>query len=412
MFSNWLAALKSNRASVAVQTALVLVALIGMVALGTEMVFLLYKHRQMQSAADAAATGAVTAMLAGAPSDFRTEALAIAANAGFTDGADGVTVAINNPPAIGPYTDDDGAVEVIVSQPQTLGLVNLFRSGIFNVGARSVAKADIAASYCVLALDSSASAALEVRNNASVVNPNCGVAVNSASATALKLDNNAGIYGAIRVHGGTTLANGAYVNSKTLQTYAAVTSDPYAARTIQTPPACTSQSGTVGNSATKNYTPGHFCNGWSFGNSAIINLAAGAYYIDTKLQLGNNNVITGTGGVTLIINGNYGINISNGAHLTLTAPASGPYSGIAVMGGRTATRTVSQVFSNNASINVFGAIYFPNQIIDFQNNGATGVGRCTEVIGRIVYISNNVALDNQCSGGVLPIASSKSQLVQ
>lgn len=408
MFSNWIAALKSNRASVAVQTGLVLIALIGMVALGTEMVFLLYKHRQMQSAADASATGAVTAILAGAPSDFHTEALAIAANAGFTNGVDGVVVDAT----LVDLPDGNNGVQVIISQPQTLGLVNLFRSGIFDVGARAVAEADVAASYCILALDPSASAALEIRNNAQVVNPNCGVAVNSGSGSALKLDNNSNIYGPVHVHGGITLGNGAYVNPRTTQTSAAAIPDPYADRSIQTPPACTSQSGTVGNNATKNYTPGHFCSGWTFGNGAIINLAAGAYYIDTKLQLGNNNVITGTGGVTLVINGNYGISISNGAHLTLTAPSSGPYSGIAIMGGRTATSTVTQLFSNNASINVFGAIYFPNQIIDFQNNGATGTGRCTEVIGRIVYVSNNVALDDQCSGGVLPIESSKSRLIQ
>jgi hypothetical protein len=408
MFSNWLAALKSNRASVAVQTGLVLIALIGMVALGTEMVFLLYKHRQMQYAADAAATGAVAAILAGTPSDFHTEALAIAANAGFTDGVDGVSVTAT----IVDLPDGGSGVQVIVAQPQTLGLVNLFRSGIFDVGARAVAKADIAASYCILALDPSASGALQIRNNAKVVNPDCGVAVNSSSASALQLNNNSAIYGPVHVHGGVTLANGATVNQNVLQTNAAAIDDPYADRSIQTPPACTSQSGTVGNSATKNYLPGHFCSGWNFGNGAIVNLAAGSYYIDAKLQLGNNNVITGTGGVTLIINGNYAVNISNGAHLTLTAPSSGPYSGIAIMGGRTATSTVSHVFSNNASINVFGAIYFPNQIIDFQNNGATGNGRCTEVIGRIVYVSNNVALDDQCSGGVLPIESSKSRLIQ
>lgn len=411
MFSNWLAALKSNRASVAVQTGLVLIALIGMVALGTEMVFLLYKHRQMQSAADAAATAAVTAVLTGVPSDFRTEALAITARAGFTDGVDGVTVEAN-PPSAGPYADDSNAIEVVISQPQALGLVNLFRSGIFVVSARAVATADMAAAYCILSLDPSASGAFQIRNNAEVVNPDCGVAVNSSSATALVLNNNASIYGPVRVHGGITLGNGASVNQSTLQTHAPAIDDPYADRTIQTPPACTGQSGTVANNATANFTPGHFCSGWNFGNGAIVNLAAGAYYIDTKLQLGNNNVITGTGGVTLIINGNYAIMISNGARLTLTAPSSGPYSGIAIMGGRTATSTVSHVFSNNASINVYGAIYFPNQIIDFQNNGATGEGRCTEVIGRIVYVSNNVALDNQCTGGVLPIESSKSRLVQ
>ncbi len=44
-----------NDGSVAIQLALLLVVVIGMAALGVEITFLLFKHRQMQSAADAAA---------------------------------------------------------------------------------------------------------------------------------------------------------------------------------------------------------------------------------------------------------------------------------------------------------------------------------------------------------------------
>jgi len=42
--------LRSERGSVAIQIGLVLSGLIGMSALGTEITFLTYKHRQMQSA--------------------------------------------------------------------------------------------------------------------------------------------------------------------------------------------------------------------------------------------------------------------------------------------------------------------------------------------------------------------------
>jgi len=49
-----------RRGAVAIQVALMLTAIVGVSALGTEITFLLYKHRQMQSAADSAALGAAT----------------------------------------------------------------------------------------------------------------------------------------------------------------------------------------------------------------------------------------------------------------------------------------------------------------------------------------------------------------
>jgi hypothetical protein len=413
MFSNWFSALRSNRASVAIQTALVLIALIGMVALGTEMVYLLYKHRQMQSAADAAALGAVTAMMTGNPSDFRTEALAISANAGFTDGTDGVIVTINNPPVLGAYAGNDAAVEVIVSQPQTLGLANLFRSGVFDVGARAVAMAENAAEYCILALDPTASGALNISNNGVVANPVCGVAVNSSSASALKLSNNAVVNGPVNVHGGISLSNNAQLNGTPINQHAALTANPYADRTVQTPPACTAQSGSGGNNATINLTAGHFCSGWNFSNNVTLNLAAGIYYIDQILNIGNNAIVNGTGGVTLVINGNYAINITNNTHLTLTAPTTGPYAGLAMFASPTATSSITQTFSNNAVIRIIGAIYMPNQIIDYQNNSGTNATRCTQIVGRMVYVSNNVTLNNNCTyTGTSPIGSSTSRLVQ
>lgn len=412
MFENWLRSLRSTRGSVAIQIGLMLVILMGMVALGTEIVYVLYKHREMQSAADAAALGAATALMTGSPSDFHTEAYAITATDGYTNGVKNVTVTIHNPPATGPYAGNNKAIEAIVSQPQTLGMISIFRSGVFDVGAHAVALIESSASYCILALDPSASAAVRVRNNAVVVNPNCGVAIDSSNASALWLDNNASINGPVHDHGGVYTDINGHLYGSPVETYSSVIADPYAARTMQTPPSCTSQSGTVANNATKNFSPGHFCSGWTFGNGVTINLAAGAYYIDTKLVLGNNNVIIGTGGVTLIINGDFAVNIANGAHLTLTAPSSGAYAGIAMFGRRNGLSTVTHIFSNNAVINIFGAVYFPNQIVDFQNNGAIGTGKCTQIIGRIVYILNNVALDNHCSGGVLPIGSDAARLVQ
>ncbi len=57
----------ARRGSVAIIMAITLPVALGTLALGSEIAFLLYKQRQMQSAADAAAFGGATAVQTGHP---------------------------------------------------------------------------------------------------------------------------------------------------------------------------------------------------------------------------------------------------------------------------------------------------------------------------------------------------------
>ena len=395
------ALLRGESGVVAIQVALLLSIVIGFVALGSEIVSLLYKQRQMQSAADSAALGSATALMTGYPSNYALEADAIASTAGFTAGVGGVTITVNHPPASGSFAGSSSAVEVVVYQPQTLYLASLFGPASYSVHARAVATEGSNGIYCVLALDPSASGALTVVNNGVVSNPNCGVAVNSSSGSALVVTNNGAVNGPVTVHGGWSLSNNARLNGSPLKNYAPVTADPYAGVTTQAASSCTSQSGTVKGNATANLNPGHFCSGWSFSNNATVNLAPGAYYIDSQLSITNNTVLTGTS-VTLIVNGTYAINVGNNANVTLTAPTTGAYAGIAILGPRNGSASTTQAFGNNTSLKVTGAIYFPSQAIALGNNTATGTG-CAEVIGRTVTVTNNAYLDNHCAGtGVKP----------
>ena len=60
---------------------------------------------------------------------------------------------------------------------------------------------------------------------------------------------------------------------------------------------------------------------------------------------------------------------------------------------------MQHTFANNTVLNLTGAVYFPNQIVNFNNNGTTAPsGGCTQVIGRRVTIANNVTLRANCNG--------------
>ena len=405
--------LRSERGSVAIQVGVAMIAIIGMVSLGIEIGYLLLKHREMQSAADSAAMSGATALGLGTPYDFRMESRAVASASGFTDGVADVTVTVNSPPLSGPNAGDPYGVEVVIRQPQTLNLIQLYRSGLFDVGARAVALTQPGFMYCILALDPTASQSIIVQNNAVVTNPLCGVATNSSSSSALLLSNNAAIDGPVSVHGDWSLSNNAKLNGRPNINHAATIADPYAGVALEPAPACTAQSGQVPGATPVTLNPGHFCNGFDFGNNATVNLTSGIYYIDAQFKMMNDVTLNGTGGVTLIVTGDYALDIGNNARINLVASTNGPYAGIAIFGNRDGTESLTHTFSNNTQLDVQGVIYFPNQIVDFQNNGVTGSSHCTQVVARIVRIDNNVNLDNDCAGmGVKPIGGGLSQLVE
>jgi hypothetical protein len=403
--------LTSGEGSVAVQIAVGLMAVIGTLGLGTESTFLLFKHRQMQSVSDSAALSGAMALSQAFPRDPQSEARAVAARLGYVHGVNQVAVTVNVPPANGAQAGNPDAVEVIVSQPQDLAMMRLFGNDSANVGTRSVALRNETGRFCILALDLLAPSAMFVSNNAVVSTPSCGVAVNSDNVLALVMNNNAAINGPLTTRGSWSLANNAELNGSPLIQHGPLIADPYAGVQLQSAPACTGQSGSGSNNITRDLTPGHFCSGWDFKNNVTLNLAPGTYFVDSKMEIKNNVIVNGTG-VTLVVNGNYAIDINNNAVLNISAPANGNYAGIAFFGRRDGTSTVLQKFSNNTVMNIQGAVYFPNQILEFDNNGATTAEGCTHVIGRMVRTMNNVELKNDCEDtGVKPI-SPPAQLVE
>ena len=105
-----------ERGSVALMIGLALPVMIAMIALGTEITFLLFKQRQLQAAADASALGGATALQSGHPA-LAVEARGIAGYLGFIGGAaDGTTVVVNNPPASGPQQGSSSAASSLANR--------------------------------------------------------------------------------------------------------------------------------------------------------------------------------------------------------------------------------------------------------------------------------------------------------
>src|SRR5206468_6871421 len=133
-------------------TALMAPMLLGLVGLGTENGVWLYTHQTAQSAADAAAFSAAQSYsvngagigAGGDNSNLAKEANAIAANYGFVNGKDGVSVTLNRAPKSGNYTTAPNAVEVIITQVQPRLFSALWNNKNVTITARAVALGDAA----------------------------------------------------------------------------------------------------------------------------------------------------------------------------------------------------------------------------------------------------------------------------
>ena len=323
--------LQAKDGAVAIQMALTMTVLLGMAGLATDIGFALYKHRQMQSAADAAAFSAAIAKSTNHPA-ITTEAYGVAAQVGFVNGANNVTVTVNNPPVSPPATAADAAnasaVQVIIQQPQTLPLVSLLYSGTFNVAAQAVASPG-AGGACAWQLTGSANPGVSIGNGATVNLIQCGLTVCSTASSgskalsisggaALNIKNNSGNFSSsypVSVAGGASITNGATINgvSNTCQSPtckqnqgACVNADPYAGVTMPTMPGGCSLgiAKSYGYSATlQTINPGVWCNGVSFGSSAQIKLNPGVYYVNGgNFNVGGAVTMTGTG-VTIVLTG-------------------------------------------------------------------------------------------------------------
>lgn len=410
---------RSRRGSVAIIMAITLPVAIGMLALGSEIAFLLYKQRQMQSAADAAALGGATAVQAGHPAPA-VEARGTTGFLGFVNGADGVTVAVNKPPLSGALAGNNSAVEVIITQPQTLSLVSLFGSGLFSVSARAVATIGTGTS-CVLQLDSTASPGVTIDNGAVANLTACGLAVDSTSQKALLMAGGAQLNATtVSVVGRASITNGAAINpSSALKTSQANVPDPYASVAMPSlPPTClfTSKSYGHSNSGLQTISPGRYCNGISFTNDAKVKMDSGVYWVDRgTFYVTGAAVLNGTG-VTIVLTKSTGSSyakakIDNGATVTLSAPTTGATAGIVFFGDRGAPKTNTIDFGGGSQININGALYFPTQKVLFQN-GINNPSGCTQLVVGTLQMIGGSKFQNNCPAGVNAIGASKSVLAE
>jgi hypothetical protein len=349
---------------------------------------------RMQTAADAAAVGAVQERRQNGSAHLVDAARADAALNGFTDGQNSVVVTVNTPPATGYYTADATAVEVLISQ----SVGTLFMSAIgftsVNVSARSVARQG-SGSNCIYALDPAASGAFTIQGGA-YLTVSCGIMVASNNASALVTLGGAHLTAAsINVAGGYQ-AGGGVVVTPAPTTHVTPERDPLS---YLTPPAvgpCSQTGWKATNASVKAITPGVFCGGITINGSSTVTMSPGTYILlGGGLDVTNGGKLSGAG-VTFYVTSDAShpyspVNLAGGTTLQLSAPTTGPYAGILFYQDPAIASPPASSFSNGTTVTFDGALYFPTSAVNYQGGSSVNY---TIVVAKTLNFSNGTTVNS------------------
>ena len=286
-------------------------ALVGMVALAAEAGVWQLQLRTSQTAADLAALSAASAIERSL--DIVAVARDTASRNGFTSGSDGgrTTVTIARPPTSGAFAGNSDAVEIVVSQTQTLGMARLVLGAPPVVRSRAVAVNTVDVDACILALGGG----LSLGGNSTTNARRCALAANSTQY-------GINVFGSARVRASdlittgncTGCTSGDVWTDDTRTARPAISAnrpnpirDPFEPlqRWRPSPPNCPAAPVQfTRRTATISASDGAICNNLSVGPNETLNLNPGIYFFnDASLDI-RGTVNTGSGGVTIVLTGN------------------------------------------------------------------------------------------------------------
>ncbi len=353
-----------------------LVALMGMIGVVTDFSFMQHQRNMMQTAADSAAMAGSQELSYG---DMAAAGKADAARNGYTDGTSSVTVTINNPPSSGPYAANSAYVEAIVSKPEPTYFMRALGVGTLTVSARAVAY-EGSGPNCIYVLNPSAPSAFSANGNVDV-NSSCGLLVDSSSSTGLSVVGNVQITApSIGVTGGYSSGGNSSL-TPTPKTGVIPASDPLSNLQAPTVGSCAHTNFSLNGNSGSSGSPyqlyaGTYCGGISVNGNAVLHFNAGTYVLaGGGMSISSNTTMSGTGVTfynTTGTGGYGGISFGGNSTVNLSAPTSGPLTGILFFQDRSIpTSGAASTFTGNSSSTFDGAIYFPTTSLSFHGNSSS-----------------------------------------
>jgi hypothetical protein len=330
-----------------------------------------YRHR-IQTAADAAAIAGAREVRRNktiSAADLQTFVNRAAAENGFTNGSNGISITVHHAPTPGSFAGNSRYVEVIISRAVPTYFMGMFGRTEVDVGIRSVAGAG-ASGGCLVALSGTEGKAFQTSGSGINVDfQGCSVAVNSTATDAFFISSS----GTVSANGIDVVGGASYRGANvtpTPSTNATPMSDPLSDLAEPTPGVCTpAKTDYRLNSGTAVLSPGTYC-GEIIIQNATVSFSPGLYILkDGALNIKGSSVITGTG-VTFFTVGttSKATSLSSSSSVTLSAPTTGPYAGI-LFADRLNDPGLANTFSAGTMV-LNGVVYYPHQHVEWKGGGA------------------------------------------
>ncbi len=418
---------EDRRGAVAIVFGLLVVPFLALAGLAVDMGLVLSTQAQMRGTADAAALAA--ASLASDSSAAATRALAIAEL--NMPSADHGTILASGDVIVGNWDEDSrtftsggtpaNAARVTVRKTTSNGNPqDLTFGGIINFESIDIEAQATAASSgsggtaCALALSSDAKGAITVGGTADVDFNGCDVAANSTDDDALEVTGSATLSAnCANLVGGTDAASPELtLTCGSATTSGSAVSDPYSGLPDPTVGSC-QETDYQNTSGTDTLTAGTYCGSFRI-NGGTVELESGTYVIDGGDFSINGGAtlqeVAGGTGVTIILTDSSGgdspgsVTINGGAIVTLAAPTTGDYAGVVFYQDKDAASTTKNKFNGGSTTNLNGAIYFPNEAVEFTGGATSGGADCTQIIAQTIDFKGNATVNSTCdASGTTPI---------
>ena len=141
------------------------------------------------------------------------------------------------------------------------------------------------------------------------------------------------------------------------------------------------------------------------------------------MKIASNATLNATSGTTIILTSTdqtsicdtmATANIAGGASINLVAPTTGSLAGVAIYQDRACkNHTLSNQVAGGTTQSIKGAIYFPEQPVDFAGGSATGGAQCTHLVAWTIRFVGNSTFKNNCAdAGTRKLSLTGGRLVE
>ncbi len=278
------------------------------------------------------------------------------------------------------------------------------------------------AGACIYVLSPGASKALTITGTSSITTSSCGVYINSNASGALYLNGSPYLGatggGKILVNGGDSISVGGHAlpdPSPAPTLHSGPVSDPLSSLPAPTYSGCDHTNYSLDHSHTDALTHGVYCGGISITGNASATLGPGIYILNGGgLTVSNSASLSGTN--VMFFNTASGgqvagpVAVTGNGTVSLTAPNSGTYQGIAFFQDRLINYAAVNTISNSGTGSITGTYYFPTTAFNFTGNTATAVS--SAFIAYTMTLGGSCTLQSDTTGSLTGLARASAGMIQ